>query len=42
MTSHDNKIQHVTTITKVAEDLSEDEDWLCDFGISQKILAVSA
>ena len=26
---HVNKVHHVTTITRVAEDLGEDEDWLC-------------
>jgi hypothetical protein len=25
---HVNKVHHVTTITRVAEDLGEDEDWL--------------
>ena len=30
MTMHVNKVHHVTTITRVAEDLGEDEDWLCD------------
>jgi hypothetical protein len=28
MTTHVNKIHHVTTITQVAKDLGEDEDWL--------------
>ena len=28
MTTHVNKVHHVTTITKVAKDLGEDEDWL--------------
>ena len=28
MTTHVNKGHHVTTITRVAEDLGEDEDWL--------------
>jgi hypothetical protein len=27
---HVNKVHHVTTITRVAEDLGEDEDWLRD------------
>jgi len=27
MTTHVNKVHHVTTITKVAKDLGEDEDW---------------
>jgi hypothetical protein len=30
MTSHVNKVTHVTTITRVAEDLGEGEDWLRD------------
>ena len=25
-----NKVQHVHTVTRVAEMLGEDEDWLCD------------
>ena len=25
---HTNKVHHVTTINRVAEDLGEDEDWL--------------
>jgi len=25
---HVNKVHHVTTINRVAEDLGEDEDWL--------------
>lgn len=37
MTSQLNKVRHVTTITKVARDLGEDEDWLrdvaCQFSI---------
>jgi hypothetical protein len=28
VTMHVNKVHHVTTITRVAEDLGEDEDWL--------------
>jgi hypothetical protein len=28
VTMHVNKLHHVTTITRVAEDLGEDEDWL--------------
>ena len=28
MTIHVNKVHHVTTITQVAKDLGEDEDWL--------------
>ena len=27
---HVNKVHHVTTINRVAEDLGEDEDWLWD------------
>jgi hypothetical protein len=27
---HVNKIHHVTTLNRVAEDLGEDEDWLRD------------
>ena len=27
---HVNKVHHVTTITQVATDLGEDEDWLRD------------
>jgi hypothetical protein len=27
---HVNKVHHVTTITRVAKDLGEDEDWLRD------------
>jgi hypothetical protein len=27
---HVNKVHHVTTITRVAEDLGEDENWLRD------------
>jgi hypothetical protein len=27
---HVNKVHHVTTITRVAESLGEDEDWLRD------------
>ena len=30
VTVHVNKVHHVTTITRVAEDLGEDEDWLRD------------
>jgi hypothetical protein len=30
MTMHVNKVHHVTTITRVAQDLGEDEDWLLD------------
>jgi hypothetical protein len=30
MTTHVNKVHHVTTVAKVAKDLGEDEDWLQD------------
>jgi hypothetical protein len=30
MTMHTNKVHHVTTIDRVANDLGEDEDWLSD------------
>lgn len=30
MIMHVNKVHHVTTITKVAKDFGEDEDWLWD------------
>lgn len=30
MTTHVNKVHHVTTIAKVALDLGEDEEWLHD------------
>jgi hypothetical protein len=30
LTTHVNKVHHVTTINRVAEDLGEDEDWLRD------------
>ncbi|MBR0867779.1 hypothetical protein ACVIWV_009189 [Bradyrhizobium diazoefficiens] len=37
MTTHVNKVHHVTTIAKVAKDLGEDEDWLWDIAIEMKI-----
>jgi hypothetical protein len=37
MTTHVNKVHHVTTITKVAEDLGEDEDWLRDVANEMEI-----
>jgi hypothetical protein len=37
MTTHVNKVHHVTTITKVAEDLGEDEDWLRDVANKMEI-----
>ncbi|MCA1545146.1 MULTISPECIES: hypothetical protein [Bradyrhizobium] len=33
MTTHVNKVHHVTTLTQVAKDLGEDEDWLRDITI---------
>jgi hypothetical protein len=30
VTTHINKVHHVTTIARVAEQLGEDEDWLHD------------
>ena len=37
MTTHVNKVHHVTTITKVARDLGEDEDWLWDIANEMEI-----
>jgi hypothetical protein len=37
MTTHVNKVHHVTTITKVAKDLGEDEDWLRDVANEMEI-----
>ena len=37
MTMHVNKVHHVTTITRVAEDLGEDEDWLRDVANEMQI-----
>ncbi|WP_050399909.1 hypothetical protein [Bradyrhizobium embrapense] len=37
MTTHVNKIHHVITITQVAKDLGEDEDWLRDISIEMEI-----
>jgi len=34
---HVNKVHHVTTITRVAEDLGEDEDWLRDVANEMEI-----
>ncbi|KWV55961.1 hypothetical protein AS156_05265 [Bradyrhizobium macuxiense] len=34
---HVNKLHHVTTITQVAKDLGEDEDWLRDIAIEMEI-----
>ena len=37
MTMHVNKVHHVTAITRVAEDLGEDEDWLHDVASEMEI-----
>ncbi|MCK1680142.1 hypothetical protein IVA87_12005 [Bradyrhizobium sp. 147] len=37
MTTHVNKVHHVTTITQVAKDLGEDEDWLRDISLEMEI-----
>ena len=37
VTMHVNKVHHVTTINRVAEDLGEDEDWLRDFANEMEI-----
>ncbi len=37
MTTHVNKVHHVTTITRVAEQLGEDEDWLRDVACEMEI-----
>jgi hypothetical protein len=37
VTMHVNKVHHVTTITRVAEDLGEDEDWLRDVSNEMEI-----
>ncbi|MET4236766.1 hypothetical protein ABIA85_010087 [Bradyrhizobium sp. LA6.10] len=37
MTTHLNKVHHVTTITQVARDLGEDEDWLRDVANEMEI-----
>lgn len=34
---HVNKVHHVTTITRVAQDLGEDEDWLRDVANEMEI-----
>jgi hypothetical protein len=34
---HVNKVHHVTTITRVAADLGEDEDWLCEVASEMEI-----
>lgn len=33
LTKHVNKVHHVTTINRVAEDLGEDPDWLFDVAV---------
>jgi hypothetical protein len=37
VTTHVNKIHHVTTIARVAEQLGEDEDWLHDVASEMEI-----
>nr|WP_245315825.1 MULTISPECIES: hypothetical protein [Bradyrhizobium] len=37
MTTHVNKVHHVTTINRVAEDLGVDEDWLRDVANEMEI-----
>ncbi|WP_407192924.1 hypothetical protein [Bradyrhizobium sp. STM 3566] len=37
MTTHVNKVHHVTTLAQVAKDLGEDEDWLRDIAIEMEI-----
>src|SRR6185295_5530055 len=37
VTTHVNKVHHVTTITQVARDLEEDEDWLWDIANEMEI-----
>lgn len=37
LTVHVNKVHHVTTITRVAEDLGEDENWLRDVANEMEI-----
>jgi hypothetical protein len=37
LTMHVNKVHHVTTITRVAEQLGEDEDWLHDVANQMEI-----
>jgi hypothetical protein len=34
---HTNKVHHVTTINRVAEELGEDEDWLRDVASEMEI-----
>jgi hypothetical protein len=37
MIMHVNKVHHVTTITRVAANLGEDEDWLCEVAREMEI-----
>jgi hypothetical protein len=37
MTTHVNKVHHVTTINRVAEDLGVEEDWLSDVANGMEI-----
>ena len=37
MTTHVNKVHHVTTINRVAQDLGVDEDWLWDVANEMEI-----
>jgi hypothetical protein len=37
VTTHVNKVHRVTTITRVAEQLGEDEDWLWDVASQMEI-----
>jgi len=37
MTTHVNKVHHVTTINRVAQDLGIDEDWLWDVANEMEI-----
>ncbi len=37
MITHINKVHHVTTIARVAEQLGEDEDWLHDVANEMEI-----
>jgi hypothetical protein len=37
LTMHTNKVHHVTTIARVAQDLGEDEDWLGDVANEMEI-----
>ena len=37
LTMHVNKVHHVTTINRVAQDLAEDEDWISDVANEMEI-----